>query len=57
MRPIRTIAVFPTLFTLGNLMCGFFAIVVASRVPTPTPDGLPSGPGGRSEQLHATAGG
>ena len=32
MRPIRTIAVFPTLFTLGNLVCGFFAIVVAARV-------------------------
>ena len=32
MRPIRTIAILPTLFTLGNLVCGFFAIVVASRV-------------------------
>ena len=32
MRPIRTISVFPTLLTLGNLVCGFFAIVVASRV-------------------------
>lgn len=32
MRKIRTVAVFPTLFTLGNLVCGFFAIVVASRV-------------------------
>ena len=31
MRPIRTIAVLPTLLTLGNLVCGFFAIVVASR--------------------------
>ena len=30
MRPIRTIAVFPTLLTLGNLICGFFAIVVAA---------------------------
>ena len=36
MRPIRTIAVFPTLFTLGNLVCGFFAIVVAARVDAPT---------------------
>jgi CDP-diacylglycerol---serine O-phosphatidyltransferase len=35
MRPIRTIAVFPTLLTLGNLICGFFAIVVASRVEKP----------------------
>lgn len=35
MRPLRTIAVFPTLFTLGNLVCGFFAIVVAARVGAP----------------------
>jgi CDP-diacylglycerol--serine O-phosphatidyltransferase len=35
MRPIRTIAVFPTLLTLGNLICGFFAIVVAARVEKP----------------------
>ncbi|MEN6557804.1 MAG: CDP-diacylglycerol--serine O-phosphatidyltransferase, partial [Thermoguttaceae bacterium] len=35
MRPIRTIAVFPTLLTLGNLICGFFAIVVASRIDKP----------------------
>lgn len=35
MRPIRTIAVFPTMFSLGNLVCGFFAIVVASRVDKP----------------------
>lgn len=35
MRPIRTIAVFPTLLTLGNLICGFFAIVVASRIVKP----------------------
>lgn len=32
MRQIRAIAVLPTLFTLGNLVCGFFAIVVASRI-------------------------
>jgi CDP-diacylglycerol---serine O-phosphatidyltransferase len=38
MRPIRTVAVFPTLFTLGNLVCGFFAIVIASRVDAPKPD-------------------
>jgi CDP-diacylglycerol--serine O-phosphatidyltransferase len=36
MRRIRTIAVFPTMFTLGNLICGFFAIVVAARVDSPT---------------------
>jgi len=32
MRQIRAIAVLPTLFTLGNLVCGFFAIVVAARI-------------------------
>ncbi|MEX0610590.1 MAG: CDP-diacylglycerol--serine O-phosphatidyltransferase [Pirellulales bacterium] len=36
MKPIRPIAVFPTLFTLGNLVCGFFAIVVLSRIEKPT---------------------
>jgi CDP-diacylglycerol--serine O-phosphatidyltransferase len=36
MRTIRTVAIFPTMFTLGNLICGFFAIVVASRVYKPT---------------------
>jgi CDP-diacylglycerol--serine O-phosphatidyltransferase len=35
MRPIRTIAILPTLFTLGNLACGFFAVVLASRVGLP----------------------
>ena len=35
MRRIRTVAVLPTLFTLGNLVCGFFAIVVASRIEAP----------------------
>ena len=35
MRRIRTIAMLPTLFTLGNLVCGFFSIVVASRVVAP----------------------
>jgi CDP-diacylglycerol--serine O-phosphatidyltransferase len=34
MRRIRTVAVLPTMFTLGNLVCGFFAIVVASRIDT-----------------------
>ncbi len=36
MARIRTIAVFPTMFTLANLVCGFFAIVVASRIVAPT---------------------
>ncbi len=35
MRPIRTISIFPTLLTLGNLICGFFAIVVAARIDSP----------------------
>lgn len=42
MRPIRTVAVLPTLFTLGNLVCGFFAIVVAARVDRPTSDTIPT---------------
>jgi len=39
MRPLRSIAVLPTMVTLGNLVCGFFAIVIASRVDKP--DALP----------------
>jgi CDP-diacylglycerol--serine O-phosphatidyltransferase len=35
MKPIRPIAILPTLFTLGNLVCGFFAIVVLSRIEKP----------------------
>lgn len=35
MSKIRTVAVLPTLFTLANLVCGFFAIVVAARVERP----------------------
>jgi len=35
MRQIRAVAVLPTLFTLGNLVCGFFAIVVAARIAKP----------------------
>ncbi len=43
MRPIRTFAILPTMFTLGNLVCGFFAIVIASRVQTPlVPEGNPA---------------
>lgn len=36
MKPIRPIAVLPTLFTLGNLVCGFFAIVVVANLDKPT---------------------
>lgn len=35
MKPLRTIAVLPTMFTLANLVCGFFSIVVAARVEAP----------------------
>jgi len=43
MKPIRAVAVLPTLFTLGNLICGFFAIVVLSRIEKPvTPDFQPA---------------
>jgi CDP-diacylglycerol--serine O-phosphatidyltransferase len=35
MKPVRAISVLPTLFTLGNLVCGFFAIVVAARIEKP----------------------
>jgi len=38
MKPIRAVAVLPTLFTLGNLICGFFAIVVLSRIERPATD-------------------
>src|SRR5918996_602166 len=37
MKRIRAIAILPTLFTLGNLVCGFFAIVVFSRIEKPLP--------------------
>jgi CDP-diacylglycerol--serine O-phosphatidyltransferase len=35
MKPIRAVAVLPTLFTLGNLVSGFFAIVVLARIEKP----------------------
>lgn len=35
MKPIRAVAILPTLFTLGNLVCGFFAIVVLARIEKP----------------------
>ncbi len=44
MKPIRAIAVLPTLFTLGNLVCGFFAIVVASRIAKPGLDAMEPSP-------------
>ncbi|MCG8585806.1 MAG: hypothetical protein MI757_13955, partial [Pirellulales bacterium] len=43
MRKMRTVAAFPTMFTLGNLVCGFFAIVVAARVHAPTTADTPHG--------------
>jgi CDP-diacylglycerol---serine O-phosphatidyltransferase len=36
MKPLRTIAVLPTMFTLGNLVCGFFAIIVTANLDRPT---------------------
>ncbi|MBS0211058.1 MAG: CDP-diacylglycerol--serine O-phosphatidyltransferase [Planctomycetes bacterium] len=36
MSKLRTVAILPTLFTLGNLFCGFFSIVVAARIERPT---------------------
>ncbi len=44
MKKIRTVAVFPTMFTLANLVCGFFAIAVASRVGAPNGDPFPPAP-------------
>jgi len=35
MKELRTVAVLPALLTLGNLVCGFFAIVVAARIEAP----------------------
>src|SRR5262245_11250920 len=35
MHRLRAVSLFPTIFTLGNLVCGFFAIVVASRIARP----------------------
>ncbi len=35
-KPIRSISMLPSLFTLGNLVCGFFAIVVAANLERPT---------------------
>lgn len=35
MKRLRTIVILPTLFTLANLVCGFFSIVLASRIEAP----------------------
>ena len=35
MKPLRAISALPTLFTLGNLVCGFCAVVVAARIDGP----------------------
>jgi CDP-diacylglycerol--serine O-phosphatidyltransferase len=40
---IRPVAVIPTLFTLGNLWCGFFAMVVTARVAKPDNVPVPYG--------------
>ena len=48
-RRLVSIAVLPALFTLGNLICGFFAIVVAARVEAPTSADIPT-----SAAIHAT---
>ncbi len=42
MHRLRTISMLPTLFTLGNLVCGFFAIVVAARIEPPTSTQIPT---------------
>lgn len=56
MARIRTVAVLPTLFTLGNLVCGFFSIVVASRVVKPeSPDTPVSRPIGISRPAEGLA--
>ncbi|MCC7083644.1 MAG: CDP-diacylglycerol--serine O-phosphatidyltransferase [Pirellulales bacterium] len=52
MKKIRTVAVLPTLFTLANLFCGFFAIVVASRVGS---EGLRQGYTAKDIQIEQPA--
>lgn len=47
MKRIRTIAVLPTMLTLGNLVCGFFAIVVASRIEAPRSPETPT-----AQEIH-----
>ena len=52
MRRIRAVSLFPTIFTLGNLVCGFFAIVVASRIAKP--DDVRVRPGAAASSRPAT---
>ncbi len=42
MHRIPAVSVLPTLFTLANLVCGFFAIVAAARVEAPTSADVPT---------------
>jgi len=42
MRRLLAIPVLPTMFTLGNLVCGFFAIVVAARIDRPVSIDVPT---------------
>lgn len=42
MGKLRAIAVLPTLLTLGNLVCGFFAIVVSARIGPPETAEVPT---------------
>jgi phosphatidylserine synthase len=44
MRRIRAVSAFPTLFTLGNLVSGFFAIVVAARIAKPGDEAFAAAP-------------
>lgn len=40
-KSVRVVNTLPTLFTLGNLICGFFAIVVSARIEKPVmPEGV-----------------
>lgn len=50
MHRLRAVSVLPTLFTLANLICGFFAIVVASRVEAPTSAEIPT-----ASAIHSVA--
>ena len=52
MKRIRTVAVLPTLFTLANLVCGFYAIVVTSRIVAPVAGVDPSPAVEKIQRLH-----
>jgi CDP-diacylglycerol--serine O-phosphatidyltransferase len=54
MRRIRAVSLFPTIFTLGNLVCGFFAIVVASRIARPGDETFTAPPGLGAAAVDAT---